>query len=472
MGTATPGVVIIGGGPGGYVAAIRAAQLGLNPVLVEKTRLGGICLNWGCIPTKTLLKSAELYHHMVHAKDFGITVEGATPHLSEMVARSRQIAEQLSKGVQHLMKKNGVTVLAGHGQLEGRQDGMHHIKVIPEASPHKPQMLQAPAVILATGARPRVVKGLEPDGTLIWTSREALSATTLPPTLLVVGSGAIGLEFASFYTMLGTQVHLVEMQDEIFPPGDPEIRTAIQRAFEKMGMSLYTQTTVDTLSKQGDRVEVTLKTPSGPQKLSVDKILVAAGITGNVEDLGLEATAVQVERGQIVTQGFCATHEPGIFAIGDVTGSPWLAHKASHEAVLCVEHLAGIPGGSPLDPLRIPGCVYSFPQIACLGLTEPQALEKGYEISVGRFPFMANGKALAMGQGEGVVKLIFERKTGELLGAHLVGPDVTELIGTLALAQAAEATEETLAHTIFPHPTLSETLHEAVLNALGRGLHF
>ena len=471
MGAETTDVIIVGGGPGGYVAAIRAAQLGLKTTLVEKNHLGGVCLNWGCIPTKALLKSAEMYHHIKHAKDFGITVGEVTFDLGQMVKRSRQISEKLAQGVKHLMKKNGVRVVEGHGRLMGQKDGLHQVAVTPSHS-DKPLTLKASSVILATGARPRVLPGLEPDGEVIWSSREAMVPEALPRHLLVLGSGAIGLEFASFYNMLGVHVHVVEMHAHIFPAGDPEISALVHQAFHKRGITLHTETTVTKTHKTPQGVVVTLQTPKGPQEVTVDKMLVAVGIAPNVEDLGLEKTAIQQDRGHIVTHGVCATHEPGIYAIGDVTQGPWLAHKASHEALLCVEHIAGHGHPKPLNPLSVPGCVYSTPQIACMGLTEPQALAQGHAISVGRFPFLANGKALSQGETEGLVKIIFEQKTGEILGAHMVGPEVTELVAGLSIAHTLEATEEDLAHTIFPHPTLSETLHEAILNGLGRGLHF
>lgn len=470
MSVETSDLIIIGAGPGGYVAAIRAAQLGLKTTLVEKTHLGGVCLNWGCIPTKALLKCAEMYHHMKHAQDFGITATGLSFDLAQMVRRSREISEKLSSGVRHLMKKNGVRVIQGHGRLKKKKEGFHQVSIELEEKKDT-LLLTAKAVIIATGARPRVLKGLEPEGNVIWTAREAMIPSSLPQHLLVVGSGAIGLEFASFYQMLGSHVHLIEMQSQLFPIGDPEISALLHQAFHKRGISIHTETTVESWKKEQKNVQVHLKTPKETHEITVDRILVATGVTGNVEELGLENTQIQIDRGHIVTQEICATHEPGVYAIGDVTAGPWLAHKASHEAIACVEHIAG-KNPHPLDPLKVPGCVYSTPQIASIGLTEPQARERGYTISVGQFPFLANGKALTQGESEGLIKIIFEQKTGEILGAHLIGPEVTELISGVAIAQSSEATEQDLLHTIFPHPTLSESIHEAILNGLGRGLHF
>ena len=460
-------VVVIGGGPGGYVAAIRAAQLKMNVALVEANHLGGICLNWGCIPTKALLRSSEIHHLIKHADSFGITVKDVSFDLSKIVARSRGVAKQLSGGIGHLMKKNKVTVFDGHAKLKGKgsltveKDG----KVI--------ETLTAKNIIIATGARARQLPGLEPDGKLVWTYKEAMVPTEMPKSLLVVGSGAIGIEFASFYRTLGAEVTVVEVLDRILPVEDEEISKLAHKAFEKQGMKILTNAKVVKLDKSKTNVKATIETGKGASEvITVDRVIMAVGIVGNTEDIGLSNTKVKVDRGHIVTNEYLATDEPGVYAIGDVTGPPWLAHKASHEGIICVEKIAGLKDVHPMKKLNIPGCTYCMPQIASVGLTEKAAKEKGYKVKVGRFPFMGNGKAIALGEPEGLVKTVFDEKTGELLGAHMIGAEVTELIQGYVIAKTLETTEAELMHTIFPHPTLSEMMHESVLDAYGKVVHF
>lgn len=458
-------VIVIGGGPGGYVAAIRARQVGLDPIVIEKEHLGGVCLNWGCIPTKALLRSAEISHLLQNAAEFGF--ENAVPkiHLSKIVERSRAIAGQLSKGIQHLLKKNKITVVEGHGRLKG--PGC----VVVTGKEGSTQELKAPHIILATGARARTLPNLVPDGQFIWSIREAMTPQRLPKTLLIVGSGAIGIEFASFYKALGVDVIVVEIQKRILPQEDEEISRLAQKAFEKKGIRFFLDSQVLSLKTKRDGLIVLLKTPQGEITLDVDGLIPAVGVVGNTEDLGLSTTKVVVEKGQIVTNEWCQTAEPGIYAIGDVAGAPWLAHKASHEGILCVEKIAKIGDPHPLKRDNIPGCTYSFPQIASIGMTEAQAEATGAALRVGRFPFLANGKALALGEKEGLVKMIFDDKTGKLLGVHMLGQEVTELIQALALAKTLETTEAEIMQTIFPHPTLSEMIHESVLDAYGRAIH-
>ena len=458
-------LIVVGGGPGGYVAAIRGAQLGLKTAVVEKEKLGGVCLNWGCIPTKALLRSAEIYHLMHRLDEFGLSASSIKFDLQKMVERSRKISQQLAGGISHLMKKNKVTVITGHGKLLGQ-------KKLEVTHGKETQVLTASHIILATGARPRVLPGLEPDGNLIWTSKEAMTPEKMPESLLVVGSGAIGMEFASFYRTLGAEVTIVEIQDRILPVEDAEISSTAQKAFEKQGIKIHTATTVKALEKGKNSVKATLDHKGKISHLTVDRVIVATGIVGNTEHLGLENTKVKVEKSQIKTNEWCATDEPGVYAIGDVAGAPWLAHKASHEAIICVEKITGQPHVHPLNKLNIPGCTYSLPQIASVGLTEAAAKDKGYKIRVGRFPFMANGKAIALGEPEGLIKTIFDEKTGELLGAHMIGAEVTELIQGYVVGKTLETTEMELMHTVFPHPTLSEMMHEAVLDAYGKALHF
>lgn len=457
-------VVVVGGGPGGYVAAIRAAQLGMSVALVERAELGGICLNWGCIPTKALLHSATVLRACQEASHYGVTGAGeARADLAAMVARSRKVAGRLGQGVAHLMKKNGVTVYAARAQLAGAG----------KLALDNGATLSAKHIILATGARARELPAL-PLGERIWAYRQALAPTQIPKTLLVVGAGAIGAEFASFYRAIGSDVTLIDMTPEILPQEDAEISQLARKAFEKQGIRVLTQCAVTASSPSATGVNVTLEHQGKKTQLEVDRVIVAAGIVGNVEDLGLEKTRVQVEKTHIVTDAHCRTSEPGVYAIGDVAGAPWLAHKASHEGVLCVEAIAGKTVHA-IDPLRIPACTYSYPQVASIGVTEARAREHakahGGEIRVGKFTFAGNGKAIAMGEDQGLVKTVFDATSGELLGAHIIHPEASELITGYGVAASLEATEEDLMHTVFAHPTLSETLHESVLAAFGRALH-
>jgi dihydrolipoamide dehydrogenase len=465
-------LIVVGGGPGGYVAAIRAAQLGKKVALVEREHLGGICLNWGCIPTKALLRSSEIFSLINHAKDFGLEVKGdVSVILPKIVERSRKIAGQLSGGVKHLLKKNKVTVFDAYGTLAGKAgaDRKVALKAKDGASAGE---LTAPHVILATGARERAVTGLEPDGKLIWTYREAMVPDVMPKSLLVVGSGAIGIEFASFYKTLGADVTVVEMVDRILPAEDEEISAFAKKSFEKQGMKLITSAATKSITKGVNNVTVTVEQGGNTQAITVDRVILAVGIVGNVENIGLEETAIKVEKTHVVIDEYCRTGEPGVYAIGDLAGPPWLAHKASHEGVMCVEKIFGVGDVHPLDTSNVPGCTYCQPQVASVGLTEAKAKAAGYTVKVGRFPFMGNGKAIALGEPEGLVKTIFDAKTGELLGAHMIGAEVTEMIQGYAIARTLESTEAELMHTIFPHPTLSEMMHEAVLDAYGRAIHF
>jgi len=458
-------IVVIGGGPGGYVAAIRAAQLGLKTAVVEREHLGGICLNWGCIPTKALLRSAEVGHLLKHADAYGFSAKDVSFDLAKIVDRSRKVAGQLSGGVKHLLKKNKVTVFDGQGKLAGAGK----VKVEKDGKPVAD--LTAKNIILATGARARVFPGLEPDGKLIWTYKEAMVPTVMPKSLLVVGSGAIGIEFASFYHNLGAKVTVVEVMPRILPVEDAEISAFAQKSFEKQGMKIMTGANVKAFKKGADNVTATIEAGGKTEDQTFDRVILAVGIVGNVESLGLEGTKVKVEKTHIITDGYGATGEPGVYAIGDLTGAPWLAHKASHEGVICVEKIAGVKGVHPLDTKNIPGCTYCMPQVASVGLTEQAAKDKGHEVKVGRFPFIGNGKAIALGEPEGMVKTVFDAKTGELLGAHMIGAEVTELIQGYTVARTLETTEAELMHTVFPHPTLSEMMHESVLAAYGRAIH-
>ena len=460
-------VVVVGAGPGGYVAAIRAAQLGLKTAVVEREHLGGICLNWGCIPTKALLRSSDIYHSMQHAASFGLMAEKIGFDLPAVVKRSRGVAKQLASGVGHLLKKNKVTVVDGTGKLAGSG------KVAVTKDGKDVATLQGKHIILATGARARSLPGLEPDGKLVWTYKEALVPDIMPKSLLVIGSGAIGIEFASFFNTLGADVTVVEVLPRVLPVEDEEISAFAHKAFEKDGMKIHTSAKVTKLKKGANNVTATIEPEGGkPFDITVDRVISAVGITGNVEDIGLENTKVKVDRGHVVIDEWCRTGEPGVYAIGDLAGPPWLAHKASHEAVICIEKIAGEKDVHPLDTTRIPGCTYCRPQIASVGLTEAKAKEKGYEVKVGRFPFIGNGKAIALGEAEGLVKTVFDAKTGELLGAHMVGAEVTELIQGYGVAKTLETTEADLMHAVFPHPTLSEMMHESVLDAYGRAIHF
>ncbi|QJE72871.1 dihydrolipoyl dehydrogenase [Aerophototrophica crusticola] len=460
-------LLVIGAGPGGYVAAIRAAQLGMKAAVVEREHLGGICLNWGCIPTKALLRTAEIAHYIQHAKDYGITVNGSVSYdVAPIVKRSRQVAGQLSAGVKGLLKKNKVTVIDGTAKLLGKG------KVEVAAKDGNKSQLGAKHIIIATGARARTLPGLEPDGKLVWTYREAMVPEKMPKSILVIGTGAIGVEFASFYRAMGVDVTIVEVVDRILPVEDEEISALAHKAFTKQGMKIKTGAKVTKLDRHTDSVTATIESGGKSEQITVDRVISAIGITGNTENLGLENTKVKVERNHIVTDQYMRTDEPGVYAIGDVCGAPWLAHKASHEGVLCVEKIAGVEGTHPMDIRNIPGCTYSMPQVASVGLTEAKAKAAGYEVRVGRFPFIGNGKAIALGEPEGLVKTVFDAKTGELLGAHMIGAEVTELIQGYTIAKTMETTEAELLHTIFPHPTLSEMMHESVLAAYGRAIHY
>jgi len=458
-------VILIGGGPGGYVTAIRAAQLGLKTCVVEKQHLGGICLNWGCIPTKALLRSAEIYNYMKHAGDYGLSADNVAFDITKVIERSRGVSKQLNSGVGHLLKKNKVTVVDGEAKLNG--PGKVNVSKDGKALPS----LTAKHIIVATGARPRALPGLEPDGKLVWTYFEALKPDIMPKSMLVVGSGAIGIEFASFYQTMGADVTVVEVMDQIMPVEDAEISTIARKQMEKHGLKIMTSAKVTKLDKGANDVTCTIEDAKGKtQKITVDRVISAVGVVGNIEEVGLETTKVKTDRGCIVIDGYGRTAEPGVYAIGDVAGPPMLAHKAEHEGVICIEKIAGL-NSHPMDKNQIPGCTYCHPQVASVGLTEAQAKEQGIEINVGRFPFMGNGKAIALGEPDGLVKTIFDKKTGQLLGAHMVGAEVTELIQGYVVAMGLETTEEELMHTVFPHPTLSEMMHESVLDAYGRVIH-
>ena len=467
-------LIVVGGGPGGYVAAIRAAQLGMKAAIVERENLGGICLNWGCIPTKALLRSSEINHLLHNLGEFGFSADNIRFDLDKVVKRSRGIAKQLAGGVGHLLKKNKVATFDGAAKLAGK----HTVAVTKDGKPVA--TLTAPHIILATGARARQLPGLEGDGKLIWTYREAMVPAMMPKSLLVIGSGAIGVEFASFYRNMGAEVTIVEVLDRILPVEDEEISAFAHKAFEKQGMKILTNAKVTGVKKAADTVTATIEKAGKTTEMTVDRVISAVGIVGNIEDLGLETTAIKTDRTHIVIDQWCRTAERGVYAIGDVTGAPWLAHKASHEGVICVEaiardnfpNIAGLSDIHPLDAGNIPGCTYSRPQIASVGLTEARAKAAGHDIKVGRFPFIGNGKAIAMGEPEGMVKTIFDAKTGELLGAHMIGAEVTEMIQGYTIARTLETTETDLMHTVFPHPTVSETMHEAVLSAYGRAIHF
>jgi dihydrolipoamide dehydrogenase len=458
-------LIVLGGGPGGYVAAIRAAQLGMKTAVVEREHLGGICLNWGCIPTKALLRSSELHHLLHNLEPFGLSAGSVTFDAKKIVERSRAIAKQHSNGVGYLMKKHKIAVIDGEGTLLGQgklgvtKDG----KAVGEFA--------AKHVILATGARARTLPGLEPDGKLVWTYKEAMIPAALPKSLLVIGSGAIGVEFASFYRDMGAEVTVVEVLDRVLPAEDEEISALAAKAFRKQGMKLHTSTTVTALKPNGAGITATLATGDKTSEVAAERVVLAIGITGNVENIGLERTKIRVEKGHIRVNEWLQTDEAGLYAIGDVVGPPWLAHKAMHEGVICVERIAGLNTAHPLDTGNIPGCTYCRPQIASVGLTELKAKEAGYEVRVGRFPFLGNAKATVLGDREGLVKTVFDAKTGALLGAHMIGAEVTELIHGYAVAKTLETTEQELMRTIFPHPTLSEMLHESVLDAYGQALH-
>src|SRR5271154_925612 len=465
-------VIIIGSGPGGYVCAIRAAQLGFKTAIVERDYLGGICLNWGCIPTKALLRSAEIFHYLQHAKDYGLSAGEVTYDPGAVVKRSRAVAKRLNDGVGFLMRKNKVAVIWGEATIDA--PGKITVKASKSEAPKGtlgPGAYQAKHIILATGARPRVLPGLEPDKKLIWTYFEAMVPEKMPKSLLVVGSGAIGIEFASFFHTMGSEVTVVEVLPQILPVEDAEIAGLARKRFEKQGIKILSSTKVTKLDKKADSVVATIDDGKGkPQTVEFDRVISAVGVVGNIEGFGLEKLGVKTERGCIVIDPFCKTNVPGIYAIGDVVGPPMLAHKAEHEGVVCVEAIKGMRP-HPMDKLLIPGCTYCHPQVASVGLTEARAKEGGREIRVGRFPFVGNGKAIAQGEDQGMVKVIFDKKTGQLLGAHMVGSEVTELIQGFVVAMNLETTEQELMHTIFPHPTISETMKEAVLDAYGQALN-
>ena len=471
-------LIVIGAGPGGYVAAIRAAQLGMKTAIVEREHMAGICSNWGCIPTKALLRSAEIFGHMSHAKDFGLTVEKAGFDVDGIVKRSRQIAGQMNNGVQFLMKKNKVDIIWGEATLTGKDEvtvGKTKKKPMEPQHPGPKNALgegvyKAKNIIIATGARPRVLPGIEPDGDRIWTYFEAMVPKEMPKSLLVMGSGAIGVEFASFYRSMGTEVTVIELLPQMLPIEDAEIANHARKRFEKRGIKVLTDAKVTKVETSKAGVTATVESKGQSQRLTADRLISAVGIVGNSENLGLEKLGVKVDRGIIIVDDHCRTNVPGIWAIGDVAGAPMLAHKAEHEAVIAVETMAGLKVHG-LEKLKIPGCTYCEPQVASVGLTEAKAKETGREIRVGRFPFVGNGKAIALGEPEGLVKTIFDAKTGELLGAHMVGAEVTELIQGFVIAMNAETTEEELFHSVFPHPTLSEMMKESALDAYGRVLN-
>ncbi|MEM8849312.1 MAG: dihydrolipoyl dehydrogenase [Pseudomonadota bacterium] len=458
-------VIVIGAGPGGYVAAIRATQLGLKAACIEREHLGGICLNWGCIPTKAMLRSSEVFHLMHRAKEFGLKAEGIDYDLDAVVARSRGVAKQLSGGIGHLFKKNKVTTIMGEAKLAGK--GKVSVKTDKGV-----EELTAPAIVVATGARARNLPGLEADGERVWNYKHALQPPHMPKKLLVIGSGAIGIEFASFYNTLGAETTVVEVMDRILPVEDAEISAFAKKSFEKQGMKILQKATVKGLDRQKDKVIATIEAGGKAEKHEFDTVISAVGIVGNVEGLGLEEAGVKIDRSHVVTDEFCRTGVEGVYAIGDIAGAPWLAHKASHEGVMVAELIAGKNDVHPVKPESIAGCTYCHPQVASVGLTEAQAKEAGLNIKVGHFPFIGNGKAIALGEPEGMVKTIFSKETGELLGAHMVGAEVTELIQGYVVGRQLETTEEDLAHTVFPHPTLSEMMHESVLDADGRAIHF
>ncbi|RJF87407.1 dihydrolipoyl dehydrogenase [Oleomonas cavernae] len=458
-------VIVVGGGPGGYVAAIRAAQLGLKTAVVERKHLGGICLNWGCIPTKALLRSAEVFHYMNHPGDYGLSAEKVSFDIKKVVERSRGVAKRLNSGVTFLMKKNKITVIDGEAKLTAATS----VSVTKDGKPVGDYA--AKHLIVATGARPRNLPGLEGDGKLVWIYFEAMVPEAMPKSLLVVGSGAIGIEFASFYRTMGAEVTVVEVLPQILPVEDEEIAAHARKRFERQGMKVLTGAKVLGLKKGADTVTATIEdAKGGKSEITVDRVISAVGVVGNIENLGLEALGVATEKGCIKIDGFGRTNVPGLYAIGDVAGPPMLAHKAEHEGVICVEAIAGL-NPHPMKKEQIPGCTYCHPQIASVGLTEKKAKEAGYAVKVGRFPFTGNGKAIALGEDQGLVKTIFDAKTGQLLGAHMVGAEVTELIQGFVVAMGLETTEEELMHTVFPHPTLSEMMHEAVLDAYGRAIH-
>jgi dihydrolipoamide dehydrogenase len=471
-------VLIIGAGPGGYVTAIRAAQFGLKTAIIEREHLGGICLNWGCIPTKALLRSAEIYHYMKHAENYGLSAKDITYDASKVVARSRAVSGRLNMGVNGLLKKNKVQIIWGEAKVTKPGEVVvadtKKTIVLPQAPIPKGTLgagtYSAKHIIIATGARPRVLPGLEPDGKLVWTYFEAMIPENMPKSLLVVGSGAIGIEFASFYNAMGVDVTVVEIMDQVMPVEDTEISKIAQKQLEKYGIKFRLGTKVAKLDRKADSVTATLEAAGKSETITVDRVITAAGVVANVENLGLEALGVKMEKGCIVNDGYGRTNIAGIYAVGDVAGPPMLAHKAEHEGVICIEKIKGLDA-HPMKKDQIPGCTYCHPQVASVGLTEAKAKAAGFELKIGRFPFLANGKAIALGEDQGLIKTIFDAKTGRLIGAHMVGAEVTELIQGFVLAMGLETTEEELMHTVFPHPTLSEMMHESVLDAYGRVIH-
>ena len=457
-------LIVLGAGPGGYVAAIRASQLGLNVAVVEREHLGGICLNWGCIPTKAMLRSAEVYHLAERAKEFGLSAEKISFDLNKIVERSRKISGQLNQGVGHLLKKNKVTVFSGEAKLLDRSN-------VSINSDGKYEKITAKNIVLATGARARELPGMEADGDLVWTYKHALTPSRMPKKLLVIGSGAIGVEFASFYNTFGANTTIVEVLDRILPVEDEDVSSLAAEQFAKQGMTIKTGAKVQKLEKKKNQVVASIDCNGVTEVLEFDTVISAVGIIGNIEGLGLEEVGVETEANHVVTDEYCETTTSGIYAIGDLAGAPWLAHKASHEGVLVAEKIAG-QSVKPINPIAIPGCTYSYPQIASVGLTEAEAQKAGYKINVGKFPFIGNGKAIALGEKEGFIKTIFDTSSGELLGAHMIGAEVTELIQGYVIGQALETTEEDLIHAVLPHPTLSEMMHESVLDAHSRVIHY
>ena len=457
-------LIVLGAGPGGYVAAIRASQLGLNVAVVEREHLGGICLNWGCIPTKAMLRSAEVYHLAERAKEFGLSAEKISFDLNKIVERSRKISGQLNQGVGHLLKKNKVTVFSGEAKLLDRTN-------VSINSDEKYEKITGKNIVLATGARARELPGMEADGDLVWTYKHALTPSRMPKKLLVIGSGAIGVEFASFYNTFGANTTILEVLDRILPVEDEDVSLLAAEQFAKQGMTIKTGAKVQKLEKKKNQVTASIDCKGVIEVLEFDTVISAVGIIGNTEGLGLEEVGVETKANHVVTDEYCETTASGIYAIGDLTGAPWLAHKASHEGVLVAEKMAG-QSVKPINPIAIPGCTYSYPQIASVGLTEAQAQKAGYKINVGKFPFIGNGKAIALGEKEGFIKTIFDTSSGELLGAHMIGAEVTELIQGYVIGQALETTEDDLIHAVFPHPTLSEMMHESVLDAHSRVIHF
>ncbi len=468
--TTTYDLIVLGSGPGGYVAAIRAAQLGLRVAIIERENLGGICLNWGCIPTKALLRSAEILHYMQHAGDYGLIATGISADIDAVVKRSRGVAKQLNQGIGHLMKKNKITVHMGDGAITAApNEGLGKLTVTKDG---KAEDLTAKNIIIATGARARDLPFAPADGKRIWTYRHAMVPPEMPTKLLVIGSGAIGIEFASFYNDMGAKVTVVEMLDRVVPVEDADVSTFLEKALTKQGMTIMTGAGVETIKASVTGISASIKGKDGKVVTSeFSHVIVAVGIVPNTENIGIEALGIKTTKGHIDTDAMCRTNVPGIWAIGDVTAPPWLAHKASHEGVIAAEAIAG---GHPhaMDPLNIPGCTYCHPQIASVGLTEAKAKAAGYDVKVGNFPFIGNGKAIALGEAEGFVKTVFDAKTGELLGAHMIGAEVTELIQGYTVGKTAELVEADFMGTVFPHPTLSEMMHESVLSAYGRALHF